>query len=163
MFFFVANLTILWPFNCNPAVQSVECSLLLHITERCAWVEPQFVLWSLVIFCGNARQRFENKFGNRNGGLGWKRPCMCVGVGVCMCVNCWPALVRSAALTYVCSSLHLLPTVGEPVVHLQRRHPLKLWQLTAWSRRGMSNTLDLFIQYWSRIRFILFNGKINFL
>lgn len=38
--------------------------------------------------------------------------------------------VQYRVLTYICSSLHLLPTVGKPVVHLQRCHTLKLRQLT---------------------------------
>lgn len=39
---------------------------------------------------------------------------------------------RYQSLTDVCSSLHLLPSVGEPVVHLQRSHAFKLRQFATW-------------------------------
>lgn len=44
-------------------------------------------------------------------------------------------------LTNVRSSLHLLPTVGKPVVHLQCRHTLKLRQFTTWGRTRTASYL----------------------
>lgn len=52
----------------------------------------------------------------------------------------------SIFLTYIRSPLHLLPTIGEPVVNLQRRHTLKLWQLTAWRLKQTKHTKQLNVQ-----------------